>query len=154
MSAYAATVFVGTCGTPNVSTIQAAVTAASPGSTVNVCPGTYPEQVIIDKRLTLQGVTSGTLNQAVVTAPAGGIVANTVSLATAYPIAAQIYVHDTARTVTISNLTVDGSGNNGLTACGVPNLVGIYYQDATGSIRNVVTRNQTSVPANGCAQGT
>jgi len=90
MSAYAATVFVGKCGTPNVSTIQAAVTAAPPGSTVNVCPGTYPEQVIIDKRLTLQGVASGTLNQAVVTAPAGGIVANTVSLATAYPIAAQI----------------------------------------------------------------
>jgi len=154
MSAYAATVFVGTCGTPNVSTIQAAVTAAPPGSTVNVCPGTYPEQVTINKRLTLQGVTSGTLNQAVVTAPAGGIVQNTVSLATAYPIAAQIYVHDTARAVTISNLTVDGSGNNGLTACGAPNLVGIYYQDAQGTIQNVVTRNQTSVPPNGCAQGT
>ena len=88
------------------------------------------------------------------TAPAGGIVANTVSLATAYPIAAQIYVHDTARAVTISNLTVDGSGNNGFTACGAPNLVGIYYQDATGTIQNVVTRNQTSVPPNGCAQGT
>ncbi len=54
------------------------------------------------------------------TAPAGGIVANTVSLATAYPIAAQIYVHD-ATGVTIANLTVDGSGNNGLTTCGVPN---------------------------------
>ena len=93
------------------------------------------------------------LNQAVVTAPAGGIVANTVSLATAYPIAAQIYVHD-ATGVTIANLTIDGSGNNGLTACGVPNLIGIYYQDATGLINNAVTRNQTSVPPNGCAQGT
>src|SRR5271169_1141195 len=151
MSAYAATVFVGTCVTPNFPTIQAAVTAVPAGSTVNVCPGLYPEQVTINKRLTLQGVASGTLNQAVVTAPAGGIVQNTVSLATAYPIAAQIYVHDTARAVTISNLTVDGSGNNGLTACGTPNLVGIYYQDAQGTIQNVVTRNQTSVPPNGCA---
>jgi parallel beta-helix repeat protein len=154
VSANAATVFVGTCVSPSFSTIQAAVTAVPAGSTVNVCPGTYPEQVSINKRLTLQGIASGTLNQAVVTAPAGGIVQNTVSLATAYPIAAQIYVHDTTRAVAISNLTVDGSGNNGLTACGVPNLVGIYYQDATGSIRNVVTRNQTSVPVNGCAQGT
>src|SRR5271156_5578768 len=153
MSAYAATVFVGACGSPTFPTIQAAVTAAPAGSTINVCPGSYPEQVTIDKRLTLQGVASGTLNQAVVTAPSGGIVANTVSLATAYPIAAQIYVHDTTG-VTIANLTVDGSGNNGLTACGVPNLIGIYYQDATGLINNDVTRNQTSVPPNGCAQGT
>ena len=152
VSANAATVFVGTCGTPNFPTIQAAVTAAPAGSTINVCPGTYPEQVTINKRLTVRGVTSGTLNQAVVTAPAGGIVANTVSLATAYPIAAQIYVHDTTG-VTITNLVVDGFGNNGLTLCGVPNLVGIYYQDASGSIRDVVTRNQTSVPPNGCAQG-
>jgi parallel beta-helix repeat protein len=153
VSANAATVFVGTCVSPSFSTIQAAVTAVPAGSTVNVCPGTYPEQVTINKRLTLQGIASGTMNQAVVTAPAGGIVQNTVSLATAYPIAAQIYVHDSAR-VAISNLTVDGSGNNGLTTCGVPNLIGIYYQDATGTIQNVVTRNQTSVPTNGCAQGT
>lgn len=153
VSANAATVFVGVCGGPSYPTIQAAVTAVPAGSTVYVCPGSYPEQVTINKRLTLQGVASGTLNQAVVTAPAGGIVANTVSLATAYPIAAQIYVHDT-RAVDISNLTVDGSGNNGLTTCGVPNLVGIYYQDASGSIHDVVTRNQTSVPVNGCAQGT
>lgn len=153
VSANAATVFVGACGSPAFATIQAAVTAAPAGSTINVCPGTYPEQVSINKRLTLQGVASGSLNQAVVTAPAGGIVANTVSLATAYPIAAQIYVHD-ATGVTIANLTVDGSGNNGLTGCGAPNLVGIYYQDATGPIRDVVTRNQTSVPPNGCAQGT
>jgi parallel beta-helix repeat protein len=153
VSANAATVFVGTCGSPNFPTIQAAVNAATTGSTVNVCPGSYPEQVTINKHLIVQGVASGTLNQAVVTAPAGGIVANTVSLATAYPIAAQIYVHD-ATGVTIANLTIDGSGNNGLTACGVPNLVGIYYQDATGLINNAVTRNQTSVPPNGCAQGT
>ncbi len=153
VSANAATFFVGACGSPTFPTIQAAVTAVPAGSTVDVCPGLYPEQVTINQRLTLQGVKSGTLNQAVVTAPAGGIVANTVSLATAYPIAAQIYVHDTTG-VAISNLTVDGSGNNGLTACGAPNLVGIYYQDASGTIRDVVTRNQTSVPPNGCGQGT
>src|ERR1700735_3879079 len=119
VSANASTVFVGGCGSPTFTTTQAAVNTAPAASTVNVCPGSYPEQVTINKRLTLQGVAFGTSNQAVVTAPAGGIVANTVSLATAYPIAAQIYMHD-ATGVTIANLTVDGSGNNGLTACGVP----------------------------------
>jgi hypothetical protein len=37
-------------------TIQAAIDAASPGHTIEVCAGTYNERVIIDKSLTLQGV--------------------------------------------------------------------------------------------------
>jgi len=153
VSANAATFFVGTCGSPNFSTIQAAVTAVPAGSTVDVCPGSYPEQVTINQRLTLQGVASGTSNQAVVTAPAGGIVANTVSLATGDPIAAQVWVHDTTA-VTIQNLTVDGAGN-GITGC-APNLIGIYYQDASGEVNHVVARNQTSgltSPLNGCQWG-
>src|SRR4029077_12937099 len=42
------------------STIQAAVNAVPFGSTVLVCPGTYPEQVVIAQPLTLKGVTDGT----------------------------------------------------------------------------------------------
>ena len=76
----AGTVFVGGCGTPNFTTIQAGVNGAPAGSTVDVCPGTYPEQVFINKRLTVQGIAVGTANQAIVAAPAGGVVANTVSL--------------------------------------------------------------------------
>ena len=37
------------------STIQAAVDAASPGDTVNVSPGTFTEQVVINKDLDLHG---------------------------------------------------------------------------------------------------
>src|SRR5687768_8350365 len=37
------------------STIQAAVTAATPGDTIKVCPGTYTEDVTITISLTLQG---------------------------------------------------------------------------------------------------
>ena len=51
--------FDGSCdGTEAIAytTIQAAVNAASAGNTVNVCPGIYDEQVVIDgKDLTLQG---------------------------------------------------------------------------------------------------
>jgi hypothetical protein len=95
----------------------------------------------------------GTANQAVITAPAGGVVANTVSLTSGNPIAAQIYVNDTTA-VNLSNLVVDGS-NNGISSCS-PDLIGIYYQDASGLVNHVVTRNQTAGltnPLNGCQWG-
>lgn len=152
-SANAAQVFVGGCGTPSFTTIQDAVNNVIPGTVVNVCPGTYPEQVAINKRLTLQGIAVGTAKQAIVAVPAGGVVANTVSLTSAEPIAAQIWVHDTVG-VTISNLTVDGSGN-GISSCS-PDLIGVYYQDASGTVNHVVARNQTAgltSPLNGCETG-
>jgi parallel beta-helix repeat protein len=148
-----ATVFVGGCGSPSFSTIQAGVNGSPAGGVVDVCPGTYPEQVFINKRLTLQGIAVGSANQAVVAVPVGGVVANTTSLATGSPIAAQIWVHDTTP-VNISNIVVDGSGN-GISAC-TPNLVGVYYQDASGTVNDVVARNQTAgltSPLNGCQWG-
>ena len=57
-AAHASTVYVGGCGSPSFTTIQLAVNAVSAGSTVNVCPGTYPGQVIINKNLTLNGIQS------------------------------------------------------------------------------------------------
>ena len=74
-----ATVAVGTClpQLKSFSTIQAAVSASSPeesdqnegndgGKTVLVCPGTYPEQVVINTPLTLKGVVSGNHGAAVI----------------------------------------------------------------------------------------
>jgi len=51
---------VGTCvsGT-QFPTVQAAIDAASNASRVKVCPGTYPEQVTINKSLTLNGLSLG-----------------------------------------------------------------------------------------------
>jgi Periplasmic copper-binding protein (NosD) len=43
------------CRSARFRTIQSAVNAASPGSTVVVCPGTYHEQVVINKPLSLVG---------------------------------------------------------------------------------------------------
>ena len=140
----AATVQVGTCtrGLLSFSTIQSAVNASPARGTVLVCPGTYPEQVVINKALTLEGVTSGTSQAAVVVAPAGGIVPNATSLATGNPIAAQILVTET-KDVSISNLTVDGA-NNGFSSSGCTpvNLVGIFYQNASGEVNRVVAVNQ------------
>lgn len=43
------------------SSIQAAINAADEGDTINVAPGTYDEQVVIDKSLTLQGAGDTTI---------------------------------------------------------------------------------------------
>jgi parallel beta-helix repeat protein len=142
---------VGLCAGPGThyTTIQAAVNA--PGvTTVEVCPGTYPEQVTITGNLTLKGIASGTSDAAVVVVPAGGLVTNGVVDIFGFPTAAQILVQNA--TVTISHITVDGA-NDGLTDCSV-DAIGIYYQNASGTITDNAVRNVLLAPAlQGCQDG-
>src|SRR6202035_713334 len=63
-------------GVPSYPTIQGAVNAAAAGALVFVCPGTYPEQVAINKNLSLQGVQTGTADASVIVPPATGLVQN------------------------------------------------------------------------------
>ena len=49
----------GSCLTPNYNTIGAAVAAASNGDTIDVCAGTYAENVAINKSLTVDGAQAG-----------------------------------------------------------------------------------------------
>jgi Periplasmic copper-binding protein (NosD) len=158
IAAQAATLTVGTCPGAGFSTIQTAVDAAHAGDTVNVCPGSYPEQVSINKSLTLQGIAVGNQNAAVIAAPAGGLVANATDPRTSFGEAAQVLVttgtkHSTS--VKLQNLTVDGL-NNGIVGCTptFPMVLGILYQDAGGTVSNVATQNQMLPPASsGCDSG-
>jgi hypothetical protein len=150
-AAQASTVIVGTCKSGvQFTTIQAAVTASPTGGTVDVCPNTYNEQVLITKNLTLIGIASGTSDAAVVAPPAGGLVQNGSDIGGS-PVAAQIFVQ--GADVTVSHLIVDGTGNN-LSGCGAPNMIGIYYQNSAGKITDNAVRNQLMDPADqGCQLG-
>jgi pectin methylesterase-like acyl-CoA thioesterase len=138
---FAANATVGSCAGPGIhyTTISAAVTAASPGAIISVCPGTYPEQVMIGKNLTLKGVVSGSNDAAVIVPPSGGIVANGTDVYGG-SVAAQIFVQNSSA-VTLSNLTVDGTGNN-LAGCAAPTFEGIAFENSSGKITDNVVRNQ------------
>jgi hypothetical protein len=147
-------------------TISLAISSVPTGSTIFVCPGTYAEQVVITKKLTLEGVAgNGSIgsaasgsNNPVIVSPVGGVLVNSSDPFGSFPTAAQIFVQTpsnalaTPIVVNISNITVDGS-NNGLNSCST-DLVGIYYQNAWGTVNHVTTRFQELPPADfGCQDG-
>ncbi len=155
--ALGATGQVGTClsGVTKLgSNIQNAVNALPPNSILDICPGIYQEQVIVTQPITIRGVKdpSSAADAAVIAAPSGGIVANTTSLSSGNPIAAQFVVDTPGGAVNINNITVDGN-NNQINGC-APELIGIYYRNASGTVNQVAAVNQTlSTALNGCQSG-
>jgi len=133
----AANYAVGTCkpSLPSYATISGAVSGVPPGSTVLVCPGTYPDQVTIAQPLTLKGITSANAGQAVITVPGSGLSFVTTGLG--YSIAAMVNI--TASPVNISDITVDGAGN---TLPGGSWFAGFLYNDgSSGTVNEVTARN-------------
>jgi len=153
----ATTVVVGpsTCKSTlkHYSTIQSAVSAVPWGTTVMVCPGSYPEQVIVSQPLTLEGVTDGTGNAAVITVPGGGLLQNGTSVSFG-PVAVQLLVENTVG-VTIKNLAVDGNGancpagSNRNVGIGVFNVGTPNDGTAAAIISNVVVRNELNCSGDG-----
>ena len=149
----ASVVAVGTCvaNVVQFTSIQGAVNSVPAGSTIKICPANYGEQVVVNKNLTLVGVNSGTADNPVLVIPPGGFYANTASLTSGHPIAAQILVQSPATVVNISTLTVDGSNSNLNGGCDDTRLIGIYYQNASGTVNFAAVRNQAQNAANfGC----
>jgi hypothetical protein len=155
---FAATVVVGNCR-PLVqfSSISAAISAVPAGSIIQICPGTYTEQISINKNLTLTGVSSGTSDAVVIVPPGGGLAPNATSLSSSNPLTAHVWVLGPA-SVNLNNIIVDSIGN-GQSGCGDPTLIGILYQNASGTLDHVVTRNQWvgasegDTGSNGCQTG-
>jgi hypothetical protein len=151
--ASAATRQVGSCTSNALQypTIQLAVAAAHSRDKVEVCPGTYPEQVNIATAITLEPV-PGQSGSVTITLPAAGPVDNATTLE-GQPAAAQIFVSSPGGAVKIENLTVDGSGFTAPNGC-ADEFLGIYYQNAGGTISGNTTQNQALPQADfGCQDG-
>ncbi len=152
--AFSAQVAVGGCtGLANYTTIQQAIDNVPAGSIVKVCPGNYHEQLSINKQVTIMGVSNSFNDAVVILPPDGGLAANAVDVDnSSLPIAAQIFVHDTSGPVSISNLTVDGTGN-AISGC-APELQGVLFQNASGTLNHIAVRNETlGAGLGGCQSG-
>ena len=135
---------VAQCPSAQFSTIQAAVNAATPGTIIRICAGTYPEQVSIAKPLRLHG------ENGVVIQPSN-VMANSTSAFSGQPIAAILLVQD-ATDVDIKVVIVDGT-NSGITQC-APDFIGIFYRNASGEVSRVAGRNvKLGVSLDGCQSG-
>lgn len=131
------------CPTATFTSIQDAINAASPGNLIRVCPGTYPEQLSIDKSLSIEG------DNGAILLPSNMVVNTTGS--SGAPIAAAILVKEAAD-VEIEGLIVD-TANSGITQCS-PDLIGILYQNSSGTIEHNAVRNaKLSDSLNGCQSG-
>jgi pectin methylesterase-like acyl-CoA thioesterase len=62
---HAATLVVGPSACPSAAyaTINAALTAANAGDEIDICPGTYREQLVIVKAVTLRGLSVSGVNR-------------------------------------------------------------------------------------------
>src|ERR1700746_3129151 len=103
---------VGTCRPRlrSFATIQAAVSSVPAGSTVLVCPGTYPEQVTITQPLSLQGLADSSLDEAIIAIPSGGLT-TIVPSTFGENVTPQLLVQTTG-VVNITNITTDGTGGD------------------------------------------
>lgn len=141
-SLHATTVQVGTClkGLTSFSTITAAIASPlSSGGTIKVCPGTYSEQLQINKELTLEGVNTGDV---VIQPPLGGLLGNVHS--PVYGTSAAniaVFTENSAEPVMISNIIVDGT-NAGVSCSSLVFQSGIYYQESSGMVKDVEVRNE------------
>src|SRR5208337_1268539 len=126
-------------GHKNFPTITQALAATPQPTTVEVCPGRYPEQPVLTYPVILEGVSANNGEQAILVSPPNGMVVNATD-AMGDQIAAQLYVERTPGPNGISNLTFDASNNNVSAAAYV---VGIFVQDSSAiTINHVVTQNQ------------
>jgi hypothetical protein len=112
------------CRSARFRTIQSAVNAARPGSTVVVCPGTYHEQVVVTKPVSLEGQRA-TIDEAHVT-PTFQVTLPGLGTQTIY--AAVVMV---SSGIQFSGFTVDHAQGEGILAAGLGgDISGISISDS------------------------
>ncbi|MDA8314577.1 MAG: hypothetical protein M0010_05305 [Actinomycetota bacterium] len=121
--------------------------AAVAGDTIDVCAGTFHEQVkVTTQDLTVTGPASGT--PAII--EPSTVSCNTEDLQTHVPTAAVVLV-SVVSGVTVEHLTVNGASGGATTFTGCTsspqNFWGIVYQNASGTISNDTVENLTPSPS-------
>ncbi|MGC1448740.1 MAG: right-handed parallel beta-helix repeat-containing protein [Candidatus Sulfotelmatobacter sp.] len=138
----AKTVQVGACKTSlqSYGSIQTALSAVPSGATVQVCPGTYAEQLTISAPVNLTGIANGTNQAVMLTVPHSGLMQSGTGPVTSAPIFAQVAVQD-AGPVNITGFTIDGTTSN----CPSGAIVGVVFLStsvpSSGKLMNSVIRN-------------
>jgi len=152
----ATTRYVSTTGTdsPDCSvsaspcqTITYAIGQSISGDTINVAAGTYDEQVVIDKNLTLQGAGDTTIikpSSAAKLTITYTLGTQTGALWNGKKLASIISVSN-AGNVIIKDLKVDGESVTSLPA-GADYVVGVSYGETGGTISNVKVVNMNKIP--------
>jgi len=126
------------CNTSVVNPLQTAVNNAPVGATVFVEPGTYTEQVFINKNLTLQS--TGGAGSTTIRAPGALAVHNTRNAVVAVENAS----------VTIDGFTIDGDQQGAAN----PSFVGVHFFNATGGgLFNSLVTGITHNPLDGTQNG-
>jgi hypothetical protein len=160
----------GTAGSP-VATIGKAISLVSSGGTVSVAAGTYHENVVINKPLTLAGANAGTSAagpavrsaESIITAPYtsgndvsvevaspnvtvdGFSVQQTAVVSCASCAAFGIEVDPTSSNTTVRNSLVAGMTTNGSSATPAGNPIGIFVAGNGSSQPNTVSVNQNAI---------
>jgi hypothetical protein len=107
-----------------------------------VCPGDYPEQIVIRQPLTLKGVKSGNVAYSRITVPSAGLAQSTV-LENGAQMFAQILIEGTdTGAVSISDIVVDGQGR-GSKLGATDWFSAICFHNSSGSLSRIATLNQS-----------
>ena len=139
--AAAATIYVGPGET--YTTIQSAINAASDGDTIKVAAGTYDEQVVINKSLTLEGAGGDLTKIKPSQTTASGFQLFSRVFGGHNNTAPIVCATTPATSVTIKNLYVDGSSVTSLPS-GADKFAGILFC-GTGGIINAVAVSGISI---------
>jgi hypothetical protein len=135
---HAATYYVGSCHANSFATISDAVNSptVAPGSTIRVCGGSYFEQVIISKPLTLMGIV-GTNGNADVFIAGSSAMQSTVGAVFNNLFTPIVWV--TAGPVTIQDITVDDD----FLSCSNAVYVGFYLASGvSGTLNRVASQGE------------
>jgi hypothetical protein len=116
----------GSCPNATYATIGAALNAASAGDEIDICPGTYPEQLVIIHPVTLRGQSVNGINR-VLLKPTTMYNVGTLSFQ------AVISVVNT-QGVVIEGLAIDASMNT-VAGCTVT-LAGVHFYNSSGAVVN------------------